>query len=222
MAAAFATIAGSYRNAVRRAATRRPVLRVVSPPQPFLSVVIVNYCQWRNTFRLTKSLRRSDAIHEGEAEIVVVDNHSPDHKLRRRLGRARGVTLQRFSRNQGFAKAVNAACRASQGDWILLLNPDVTASPDLLDQIDRHLRDARRVSADVGIIGLGVRNDDGTPQPSCGRLPTLARTLAGLFLPRSRRKCQALASAAEDSTKRSFFITKMSTCAGGLVSAAGR
>jgi len=41
----------------------------------------------------------------------------------------------------------------------------------------------------AGVVGFRLRNRDGSGQASSGPFPTLLRTLAGLFLPRSRRKC---------------------------------
>src|SRR5579863_8518857 len=96
---------------------------------PIVSIVIVNYCQWRNTARLVRQLMASAAIRRGLAEVVVVDNHSPFHPLRRRLRRAAGVSLRCLRRNYGFAGGVNEACRLSRASWFLLMNPDVTVSP---------------------------------------------------------------------------------------------
>src|SRR5882724_2400013 len=121
--------------------TNDPVLRTIpvsaptappSPDNPVLSVVIVNYRQWRNTARLTRQLLDSAAGRAGAAEVVVVDNHSRAHPLRRKLRRTEGVSLRRFGRNRGFARGVNEGCRLSRGAWLLLLNPDVTVPPGFL------------------------------------------------------------------------------------------
>ena len=74
---------------------------------PQLSVVVVNYCQWKNTARLTRQLRRSEAVRRGAAEIVIVDNRSPHSPLAAKLARLSGVTVVRASENTGFARAVN-------------------------------------------------------------------------------------------------------------------
>ena len=42
-----------------------------------------------------------------------------------------------------------------------------------------------------GIVGFGLRNPDGTRQPSVGAFPSLARTVWEQLIPRSRRKYQA-------------------------------
>jgi N-acetylglucosaminyl-diphospho-decaprenol L-rhamnosyltransferase len=167
-----------------------------APAEPLLSVVIVNYCQWRNVARLTRQLRRSAAARDGGAEIVVVDNRSPRHPLLGRLRRSGGVSLRRFSSNRGFARAVNEGARLSRGDWVLLLNPDTSVPPGFLDDAEDIVRQALEADPRVGVLGLGVRNADGSPQPSCGPLPTFFGTLAGLFRPRATRRCQPLAAEA--------------------------
>jgi GT2 family glycosyltransferase len=150
--------------------------------------VVVNYQHGRDTLRLVRQLRASACLRRGDAEVVVVDNQSPARPLVGRLRRLPGVSLRRWRRNRGFARAVNEGCRLSRGDWVLLLNPDVTLAPDFLDQA---LARSDRLAAeqpDLGIVGIGLRNPDGSRQPSCGPFPTLAGTLARLLLPRARRK----------------------------------
>ena len=167
-----------------------PKARRHAPPRAVeLAVVVVNFCQWRNTARLVNQLRRSHAVRSGRAEIRVVDNGSPSHPLATRLGRLRGVSVRRYGANLGFAAAVNRGCRQTAGPWVLLLNPDITVPDGFLDDVLG--RAARNdLAADVGVVGFRLLNRDGTPQPSAGPFPSFGRTLAGLFLSRARRKCR--------------------------------
>jgi N-acetylglucosaminyl-diphospho-decaprenol L-rhamnosyltransferase len=170
----------------------RPAYRVrPEPSHPRLSVIVVNYQHWLDTAHLVRQLRTSTCSRQGSAEIVVVDNHSPVDRVARRLRRLPGVSLRRFGSNRGFAKAVNEGWRLSRGEWLLLLNPDVTLPPGFLDEAlalcDRMSREQPR----LGIIGLQLRNADGSQQYSAGPFPTLPGTLARLLLPRSRRKYYA-------------------------------
>lgn len=173
----------------RRAFPARPARPVNAAPR--LSVVIVNYHHWRDTARLVRQLRATPCLARGEAEVVVVDNHSPRHPVVPKLRRLAGVSLRRWRRNRGFARAVNEGCRLSQGEWLLLLNPDMTMAPDFLAEVLARadaLGDAQRR---LGIVGFRLANADGSRQLSTGPFPTLAGTLAGLALPRSRRKYTA-------------------------------
>ncbi len=162
---------------------RRPSLG-----RPRLSVVIVNYRQWDETSALVRQLLASECLQRGLAEIVIVDNHSPGHPAIAKLRRMPHVSLRRWSKNHGFARAVNEGCRLSQGDWLLLLNPDVTLSDDFLGQVLAHSERLAQADARLGVVGFHLRNPDGSRQLSTGPIPTLRGTLARLALPRRRRK----------------------------------
>jgi GT2 family glycosyltransferase len=168
---------------------RRPAT-ALSPPR--LSVVVVNYHQWPDTAALVRQLRAAPALRCGAAEVVIVDNHSPAHPLVGRLRRLAGVSLRRWRHNRGFARAVNEGCRLARGEWVLLLNPDMTLDPSFLDKA---LARAERLAANepsAGILGFGLCNCEGSRQLSAGPFPTLLSTLARLALPRSRRKYSLL------------------------------
>lgn len=168
----------------------RPPGRGVAIETPQLSVVIVNFCQWKNTGRLTRQLRRSEAVRRGAAEVVIVDNHSPASKQARRLSKMSGVSVFRNGRNKGFAKAVNRGSRLSRGEWVLLLNPDVTVPDGFLDDVLDAAQRWPAIDPRAGVIGFQLRHRDGTRQASSGPFPTLLSTVSGLVLPRGRRKCR--------------------------------
>jgi N-acetylglucosaminyl-diphospho-decaprenol L-rhamnosyltransferase len=164
----------------------KPLARVGTPR---LSVVVVNYRQWDETEELVRQLQASASVKHGDAEIVIVDNHSPHHPLMKRLRRQPNVSLRRWRQNRGFARAVNEGCRLSRGDWFLLLNPDTTPSEGFLDSV---LAMLDRLEPNAGIVGFHLRNGDGSRQLSAGPFPTLVSTIARLALPRSRRKYHTL------------------------------
>jgi GT2 family glycosyltransferase len=166
---------------------RRPRLRLV-PDVPRLSVVVVNYLRWQDTADLVRQLRAAPAVRHGSAEVVIVDNDSPWHALVPRLRRLSGVSLRRWGNNRGFARAVNEGVRLSRGDWILLLNPDMTLEPGFLDKALARAEELARRDPQAGIVGFGLRDADGGRQRSAGPFPTLAGTLARLLLPRTWRK----------------------------------
>lgn len=170
----------------------RPTTSVEPPTlsHPLVSVVVVNYCQWRNTARLVRQLRRSHAVRDGLADVVVVDNASPPHRLAKRTGKLLGVSVTRPDHNTGFAKAVNRGAKQTRGRWVLLINPDVTVPDGFLDDVLAAADRTEFHDPACGVIGFQLRNRDGSPQASAGPFPTLANTLAGLILPRSRRKCR--------------------------------
>jgi GT2 family glycosyltransferase len=164
----------------------RPLAKVNTPR---LSVVIVNYRQWDKTEEVVRHLQTSASVKSGAAEVVIIDNHSPPHPVVKRLRRQPSVSLRRWSRNRGFARAVNEGCRLSRGEWYLLLNPDTTPSEEFLDGVVALLD---KLEPNAGIVGFHLRNSDGSRQLSAGPFPTLLSTILRTLLPRSRRKYHTL------------------------------
>ena len=132
--------------------------------RPVLSVVVVNFRQWDQTARLVDQLHSAEALRRGLAEVVVVDNHSPQHPLVPRLRRRSGVSVRRWGRNHGFARAVNEGCRLSVGDWFLLLNPDTTPCDNFLDGVLERVQELETQESRAGIVGFHLRNGDGSRQ----------------------------------------------------------
>src|SRR5437870_948325 len=136
---------------------------------PRLSVVVVNYRQWDETETLVRHLQNAASVQRGDAEIVIVDNHSPRHPVIKRLRRQPNVSLRRWQQNRGFARAVNEGCRLSQGRWFLLLNPDVTVPKGFLEGLVALADRLDKEEPRTGVVGFDLRNSDGTRQFSSGR-----------------------------------------------------
>ena len=83
---------------------------------------------------------------------------------------------------------MNEGCRLGQGEWVLLLNPDMSVPPGFLDEVEERANQLESASVPVGIVGFGLLNNDGSPQASSGELPTLKKSLLRLWLPRAYRK----------------------------------
>ena len=128
-----------------------------------LSIVIVNY---NVKYFLEQCLCSVRAAVAGiEAEVLVVDNHSTDGSIEYLRPRFPEVIFIENEDNPGFAKANNQAIRISQGEYVLLLNPDTVVGEDSLRSLcyfmDEH--------PEAG--GLGVKMLEGH----------------GIFLPESKR-----------------------------------
>jgi GT2 family glycosyltransferase len=155
-----------------------------------VSVVIVNFQQADHVRRLVRQLDRSEAMRGQSAEIVIVDNDADPQDLHDWATRRPGIAWRGVGKNRGFARAVNAGVRRASGDWILLLNPDVSVPDEFLDQVIAAAEARLADDPNVGIIGFGLRHADGTPQASVGPFPTFANVLSGLFRPRAHRRCR--------------------------------
>ena len=65
----------------------------------------------------------------------------------------------------GFARPINQALRASQGNYMLALNPDTIILPGAINELVQYLE----AHPDVGICGPKVLNRNGTLQKACRR-----------------------------------------------------
>jgi GT2 family glycosyltransferase len=83
---------------------------------------------------------------------------------------------------------VNEGCRLAQAEWLLLLNPDITLPHGFSEEVLILLERLANEVPKAGVVGLQLRNVDGSPQFSCGPFPTLGQTLLRLLMPRRRRK----------------------------------
>ncbi|MBV8231184.1 MAG: glycosyltransferase family 2 protein [Planctomycetaceae bacterium] len=158
---------------------------------PLLTVIIVNYNGWSDVLRLVEGLAATTEVATGVCEIVVVDNSSQGPiPVELALPRP-GLRLIVRDDNGGFAVGVNAGWRAARSRWLLVLNPDVEVPEGALAQVVARVE---RYEADPdtapGVIGFGLRNPDGSRQPSVGTFPSLSRTVREQLIPRSRRKYQ--------------------------------
>jgi GT2 family glycosyltransferase len=128
-----------------------------------LSIIIVNYNVEYFLEQCLNSVLKS--TKDIDAEIFVVDNNSIDGSVEMVKEKFPEVILFDNHDNLGFSKANNQAMRESQGEYILLLNPDTVVEEDTFEKCIDFMDD----NPNAG--GLGVRMIDGK----------------GKFLPESKR-----------------------------------
>jgi GT2 family glycosyltransferase/glycosyltransferase involved in cell wall biosynthesis len=103
----------------------------VSPVQPTVSVVIVNYKGADDTIACLEGFRGLDWPQES-LEIVVVDNASGGDDVARIRAAAPGVTVIASKRNLGFAGGCNLGARKSSGTHLAFVNNDARPDPQFL------------------------------------------------------------------------------------------
>lgn len=128
-----------------------------------LSVIIVNYNVRAFLENCLLSVQR--ACESIQNEILVVDNASDDGSVEMVKQKFPQVKLLINENNIGFAAANNRAIVESQGEYILLLNPDTILQEDTL----RVMTNLFNKSPDVGLAGCKILNPDGTLQLACRR-----------------------------------------------------
>lgn len=122
-----------------------------------LSVVIVSY---NVRYYLEQCLASVMKATEGmDCEVIVVDNDSTDGTLdylKQRI--PEDVIFIESNHNLGFARANNIAIRQSQGEYVLLLNPDTFVG----EQSIRQVVDFMDAHPKAGGAGVMMHNSDGT------------------------------------------------------------
>lgn len=110
------------------------VTAVSQPVSPIVvSAVILTYKRQDLLPACLQSLLSALRAVDGETEIVVVDNASPDNRATAKIAQicpsARIVTL---TENLGYAGGVQAGLDAARGKWILTIGDDATIEPDAI------------------------------------------------------------------------------------------
>lgn len=154
--------------------------------KPLISVVIVSFNVREH---LLDALRALYASSDVSVEAVVVDNASSDGSADATEAQFPEATVVRNDTNLGFGKASNCGLKLSQGEFVLLLNPDVMVAPDCV----RTLADFLVANPKAGAASPRLRRPDGeldlaarrgfpTPRAAFYRLTLLSR-----LFPKSRR-----------------------------------
>ena len=141
-----------------------------------LSVVIVNYNVRYFLEQCLLSVQK--AIDGLEAEVFVVDNASSDGSEAYIRPRFPWVKWIGNADNPGFSKANNQAIKLSQGEYVLLLNPDTVVAEDTFSKCVRFMDD----HPDAGALGVHMIDGRGNFLPESKRgLPTPAVAFYKIF-----------------------------------------
>jgi len=148
-----------------------------------LAVVVVSYRVRELLRACLESVRRQGEV---VSECWVFDNASDDGSADMVATEFPEARLIRSRDNVGFGRANNEVMRASQAPVFALVNPDVELSPGALRTGLEALAEAPR----AGVLGVALRNPDGSPQPSRFAFPGVAnQALEAFGLQRLAARC---------------------------------
>lgn len=164
-----------------------------------LSVVIVNWNAGEYLPRCLSSIFKEDL----NTEVILVDNASIDGSQREAKRLFPQIKLLQMGENRGYSAGCNAGIKASNGEFILILNPDTVVLPGAFSQLIRFAKE----HPEAGIIGPQLIGFDGKIQMSCRRFPSYETGLfRGTFLerliPKSRTLSRYLMSGWDHSSPR--------------------
>jgi GT2 family glycosyltransferase len=128
-----------------------------------LSIVIVSYNAREALIDCLRSLGAAPPAIDHE--IVVVDNASDDGSAAA-AGAVPRVKVIELPDNRGFAAANNAAIRATQSEFILLLNSDTIVPAGAVDALVKTLE----ADPAVGVVGPRLVDAAGEPELSFGAM----------------------------------------------------
>lgn len=130
------------------------------------SIVIVNY-QNHLLLRLCLSSLKRVLSASFKHEILVVDIASCP-ETRNTVKDFSEARLLEFKNNIGYTKGVNEGIKASFGDYVLIVNPDIIPMAKSIEELALYLA----THIDVGLVGPRLLNFDGSAQNSCFRYYT--------------------------------------------------
>jgi N-acetylglucosaminyl-diphospho-decaprenol L-rhamnosyltransferase len=148
-----------------------------------LSLVVVS---WECAGYLTRLVASLNRYLDPSAELIVIDNASSDDpRAAAELWRG-PVRFERLDTNVGFGTASNRGVQLSQGDAVVLLNPDTELLDDGLPRL------AAFALEHQCIAGPRLLNPDRSVQPSAsgspvGAWPWLGAVVPGRLQPRFAR-----------------------------------
>ncbi|WP_432671540.1 glycosyltransferase family 2 protein [Flavobacterium sp. SM2513] len=132
-----------------------------------LSVIILNYNVRYFLEQCIRSVQK--AIQNLDAEIIVIDNNSPDHSCEMVKTLFPNVILIENKENTGFPKGNNIGVEKANGKYLCILNPDTVVAEDTFEKVLAFAE----TKSDLGIVGCKLIDGTGNFLPESKRgIPT--------------------------------------------------
>ncbi len=140
-----------------------------------LSVIIVNYNVTDEIIACVNSIKNT--IKDISYEIIVVDNNSAEKKAKELPVIFNDIKVIFLNDNIGYGPANNEGAGASNGEYILILNPDMIFCEDCISPLIKHLE----VNPGTGACTPMLVYEDGKFQYSFGFRRSLTVELLDAF-----------------------------------------
>lgn len=143
---------------------------ISSSSNKLLSIIIVN---WNSGGLLKNCINSIDisTIDKNKIEVFIVDNNSSDGSFSFEFPNYCKVIINEA--NLGFGHACNIAHKASNSEFVLLLNPDTQVSENLIsDSLEFAFK-----NPEYSIFGVQQRDEKNNILRTCGRFPNLSTFL---------------------------------------------
>lgn len=147
-----------------------------------LSVIIVNYHNPALLKLALSSLARVWSFQD-TGEVIVIDSessHETQAVAQSCLAQFRHSLYVPYEENTGYTRGVNEGLRKANGQYLLILNPDIVLQEGTIEYLVATLK----ANPAIGLLGPKLLNMDGTRQDSCFRFyrvsTVIARRIGGL------------------------------------------
>lgn len=140
-----------------------------------LSIIILNYNQEKLSQICLENCQKQ--ISGLDYEIILVDNNSEEKNKKYLISLKEKYPQVKFifnKENLGYAKANNEAIKKAQGEYILILNPDVIILNKAVSKMFEFLKKNEK----VGVVGPQLLDPDHSIQYSCYRFPKIYTPIA--------------------------------------------
>jgi len=131
-----------------------------------LSIIILNYRSAGLVRQCVAGIYKNSPPFD--FEVIVVDNASADGCLEKISEEWPQVKTIALETNRGYAAGNNAGLKKAQGEYILILNPDITIFSESLEKMVKFMEQ----NPQVGLAGPKLVNPDGSLQYSSYRFPS--------------------------------------------------
>ncbi|QOQ38298.1 glycosyltransferase [Trueperella pecoris] len=169
---------------------------------PDIRVITVAYNPGAELIEMIDSLPR--AVGEASFETVVVNNGGSTPALERAKERASVVET---NANLGYGKANNLGAKGFDGDWLLIINPDVSLAPGSIAR----MIEVATLYPRGGAFGPRIMTPEGDAYPSARRFPRLVAGTGHALLtnvwPSNPWTSRYHAAAATDTTHPSDWLS---------------
>ncbi len=89
-------------------------------------------------------------------EVVFIDNNSPDASglqyVKKEYGNKENLKIVSNSENLGYAKAANQGIKMSDGEYVVITNPDIIYTPEYFEKIIARVAKDPKISAITGKV----------------------------------------------------------------------
>ncbi len=155
-----------------------------------LSVTLVNYNQKYFPRMCIESLKKSKT--DFEFEIVAVDNNSKDESVEYLEQESEKGTIKfiKSPENLGYGRGHNLGADNSSGEYILIMNVDITVEKDTLQRLVDYMEQHK----EIGILGPKLIYHNSDVQASCRRdmsfMDLAIKRLPLRHIPPFKKRCE--------------------------------